>query len=855
MGLYTFISASEKNKAIAVVSLVVITLAMAFFYQGVSLHSRTIDQVIMEKEKSIDATVKDLTHFSFSPYEKRLSNLLTTHPEIAAAFIKKDRDTLHRLTSPLFKALKSENKHLHVMHYHRPDGRSFLRMHKPEKFDDDLRQIRPAIQHVHQIKKPLTCYEIGIYGAFYRVIQPVFHQGEYAGVLELGIKVHTFMESLQKHISDPLTTFYMTEKWQKVITPQDFEFLSFGEHTLNTHNAPLYTKLPMDLDLATDNQRVIIAGKAYLIHAYPIFKDFQGDSIGGFIVMQDLSQPLAAKKAFILQTLLFTCLLLFVALLVLHLTFGKLIGKIERSRSALEKTVFQLGLEVEEKEKTQSQLYKSKEEWERTFDAIGDVVTIMDSDFRIIKANKAAHEMLGMEPGSLVGKFCYEAFRSEHEVCEGCPAILTIEGFQIHTAEVEHPNLNKKLLITTSPVPDESGEFTHIVHIAKDITTQRHLESQLRQAQKMEAIGTLAGGIAHDFNNILTAISGFCQLAIMKTGEELKILPELKRIQSATDRAINLVDQILTFSRQTEHDKRPITIAPIIKEALKLLRSSIPTNIELKQDIENHGSVLADPTQIHQIVMNLATNAYHAMMETGGILSVTVKEVTINGRQAPSGLKIDPGQYILLEVNDTGFGMDETTKSKIFEPYFTTKEVGKGTGLGLAVVHGIIRDHHGYIHVDSEPGKGTAFHIYLPTVKEQPTEYKPPSLQEPVRGGDERIMFVDDEDFIVHLAMEALKTYGYTTTVFTNGVQAIQDFQKQPDNYDLVITDLSMPHMTGLELAQQIKEIRPALPIILTSGFGESLYTEKAKAMGIDTFIQKPLDIERLARVIRELLD
>ena len=855
MPLHTFIPKSERNKAISVVSLIVLILAAAFFYEGILLHNGTIDQVILEKEQSIDRTIEDITLYSFTPYEQRVTALLATHTEITKAFLDQDRETLYRLTLPHYESLAHEDKHLHVMHFHLPNGRSFLRMHNFQNFNDDLRNIRPAVQQVHHNKTPLSCYEIGIYGAFYRIIHPVFHNGAYAGALELGIATQTVLESLKNQISDPLTTFYMLNEWQKVTSPHEQARLVFGQHTLNNDDAPLFQQLPPDLDLLRDNQRLTINKNSYLLHTYPIFHDFQGKSIGGFVVMQDISQPLAAKKSFIFRSLISACLLLLISLLVLHLCFGTLIDKLERSRSNLQETIAQLGMEVSERQQTEIQLYQSKQEWERTFDAIGDIITIMNSQFQILKANQATYKMLNAEPGTLSGKFCYEVFSDRSSSCPGCPCIDTINNRQVSSAEIEHQNLGKNFLITTSPVPDENGEFTHIAHIAKDITEKKELETQLRQAQKMEAIGTLAGGIAHDFNNILTAISGYSQLTMMHAANNEKINRYLQHINKATKRATDLVTQILTFSRQTEHSKKPLEISLIVKEALKLLRSSIPATIDMQQTIDSKANIMADPTQIHQIVMNLATNAYHAMLETGGILAVSTQEVTIDQKGMISELDIIPGDYIRLEVSDTGSGMDAVTREKIFEPYFTTKEIGKGTGLGLAVVHGIVTSLNGYINVYSEPDQGTTFHVYLPIVAEEADHDVPVTAEEPVCMGSERIMFIDDEEVIANMASEVLETYGYTTTIFSDSRRAIQYFTKHPDDYDLIITDMSMPHMTGIQLAKEMKTIRPHLPIILCSGYSEIIIKAKAVPTGISKFIQKPLAMDKLAGVIRELLD
>ena len=855
MNLYNVFPKSEKNKAITAVSLIVIALATAFFYEGIMLHSRTIEQAITKEENSIDSAIKGIEIYSLAPYRQRLLNLIATHKGIPKALFDQDREKLHRLTLPLYKALKRENRYLHVMHFHLSDGRSFLRMHNPEKSGDDLRLIRPAIQYVHKEKKPLTCYEIGIYGAFYRIIQPVFYQGSYAGVLELGIETHAVLESLQKQVSNPLTTFFITDRWDKVTNPLEDDFLEFGKYTLNTHRISLYKQLPHDLDLSQDNQRLTFGEKTYLLHSYPIFYDFKNEPIGGFIVLQDISSALKAKRTFIFQSLTFSCLLLIITLLVLYLSFGKLIDKLEMSRSNLKKTVSKLGMEIKQRKQTAMKLYKSKKELERTFDATGDMVTIMNSQLQIIKTNQVAYKTLNAQPGTLEGKFCYEVFSNRSSACDGCPALATIINRQIHSAEVEHPNLEKTYLITTSPVPDENGKFSHVVHIAKDITKLKELETQLRQAQKMEAIGTLAGGIAHDFNNILTAIYGYTQLAMIKAGDDEKIIRDLRQVTNATGKATDLVKQILTFSRKTEQKKIPIQISPIVKEALKLLRSSIPTKIEIKQNITCQRNILADPTQIHQIVMNLSTNAYHAMMEAGGILGVSLEDVTIAAKGVISELEITPGQYVRLEVSDTGCGMDETLKEKIFDPYFTTKEVGKGTGLGLAVVHGIVTSHHGLIHVYSEPGQGTTFHVYLPIVEQKAERYSTQAKEEPIRGGNERIMFVDDAENIVRLADEVLTIYGYKATVFTNSVQAMKDFEKHSDEYDLIITDMSMPDMTGLEFSEKIKDIRPDLPIILCSGYSEIIIKDKALEMGVNRYIQKPLNMDTLVRITRELLD
>ena len=397
------------------------------------------------------------------------------------------------------------------------------------------------------------------------------------------------------------------------------------------------------------------------------------------------------------------------------------------------------------------------------------------------------------------------------------------------------------------------GGEGRILGVIRDISVRKRLEGELYQAQKMEALGTLAGGIAHDFNNILGAVVGYTELVKPYVKDDPKVYGYIDGVLHAALRAGDLVKQILTFTRGSEQQKISLQISPIINETLKMLRSSLPTTIEIKKNIESKGIVLADPTQIHQILMNLCTNAYHAMRETGGIMEVSLKDVEITGTGLP-GIEISQGEYLLIEVSDTGHGIDEEMKSKIFEPYFTTKQPGEGNGLGLSVVHGIVKSLNGSIGLHSEPGKGTKFHVYLPKVLPEKAVVVLEKNKEPLKGGDESVMLVDDEKDIVTLTKTALEKFGYKVKPFSNAVQAFQEFQMHPDQFDIVITDMTMPYMTGTELAQKIIEIKPDIPIILSTGYSQSVHREKAYAMGIAGYLDKPVEIEDMIRTIRKVL-
>ncbi|MDH4320260.1 MAG: DUF3365 domain-containing protein [Desulfobulbaceae bacterium] len=393
--------------------------------------------------------------------------------------------------------------------------------------------------------------------------------------------------------------------------------------------------------------------------------------------------------------------------------------------------------------------------------------------------------------------------------------------------------------------------------LQREMEERKKLEEKLRQSQKMEAIGTLAGGIAHDFNNILTPILGYSELLNMSTPDDAPQKGKILEIIKASQRAKELIRQILTFSRQGEHKFQQIQLQTITKEALKLLRSSIPSSIEIKQRINPECSlVMADPTQIHQILMNLCTNAYHAMRETGGTLGVTLDEVVIHEGDYFENIALIPGKYVKLEVSDTGIGMDKETRQRIFDPYFTTKKKGEGTGLGLAVVHGIVKGHNGHITVYSEPGHGAVFHIYFPTIEATSDAFESniKELHIPT-GNNERILIVDDEISIIEVNRDILENLGYQVTTFTDSREALAAFHNNPGGYDLIITDMTMPHLSGTDLTKEIMAIRPGLPVILCTGHSELLNKDNAQAFGIREYAMKPITIANLARIVRRVLD
>jgi PAS domain S-box-containing protein len=409
---------------------------------------------------------------------------------------------------------------------------------------------------------------------------------------------------------------------------------------------------------------------------------------------------------------------------------------------------------------------------------------------------------------------------------------------------------------------DAAGNIAGVEGIFQDITQRkqaedahRKLENQLIQAQKMEAIGTLAGGIAHDFNNILSGIIGYSELCLKAVQDRPKVRHNMEQVIKAGERAKELIQQILAFSRKAVQEKKPIALAAIIKEVVRFMRASLPTTIQINQTIDETSDVImADLTQMHQVLMNMCTNAGHAMKETGGVLEIGLKEVAVDAVNLIHHPALKSGRYLELSVRDTGQGIPQENLGRIFDPYFTTKKTGEGTGLGLAVVHGIVKDHGGDLSVYSEVGKGTIFSIYLP-LKEKQAEADRKVEEVVLRGKGETILFIDDEKMVVDFSRELLEELGYRVVTETDPVGAIEVFKNNSDNFDIVITDKTMPRLTGFDVIRKIRAIRADIPVVLCSGYQDKEDMEKLQALGINQLITKPVRMIVLAKAIRDILD
>ncbi|MCA1787134.1 MAG: response regulator, partial [Desulfobacteraceae bacterium] len=489
---------------------------------------------------------------------------------------------------------------------------------------------------------------------------------------------------------------------------------------------------------------------------------------------------------------------------------------------------------------------------------------IVDLDFNLQYMSASGFKMLQIDnnlESEVYGKpypFYFFPEASQNEMIENLRKVRdTGETIIIETLANDIKGNDVWLESALIPVFNNNGDIEYLTVVSADTTwrkederNKKRLEEQLNQIQKMEAIGTLAGGIAHDFNNILFPVIGYADMLLDETPTDSPDRKSLEQIHTGALRARELVHQILAFSRQEKSELAMMKIQPIVKEVLKLIRSTIPTTIAIKQYLSSDcGPVKADPVQIHQIIMNLATNAYHAMAETGGTLTVSLKEIQV---ETPDPLSPDlqPGPYACLSVADTGTGMDKVTVEKIFDPFFTTKKKGKGTGMGLSVVHGIVKAMNGVIQVQTEPGRGTAFHLFLPVTGKSAAENEP-LIKEPLVGGTEHILLVDDEKPVITIEKHLLSRLGYQVTSCTGSTEALEMFAADPNRFDMVITDVAMPKMSGDKLAGEMHTIRPDIPILLCTGFSETMTDEKMAAAGVKGLLMKPFVITDLDKKLR----
>ncbi len=523
---------------------------------------------------------------------------------------------------------------------------------------------------------------------------------------------------------------------------------------------------------------------------------------------------------------------------------------------ATEGRVFVLAImhDITDQKRHEAALVSSRKKWENIFNAVGHPAMILDRNHRIEIANLATLKLTGLTQHQIKGKTCHVLFHGSAHPPNCCPMKALLDNGTAETVEMTMETLNGHFLVSCTPVLDEDGKIDKIIHIATDITEKIQLEHQLRQSHKMEAVGTLSGGMAHEFNNILGIILGNVELAMEDIPKGNSSHTFLSEVRKASLRGRDVVRQLLSFSRKTSHKKKIVDMRSCVQETIKLLRASIPTQIQFSENItsRNH-TIMADQTQIQQMVINLCNNAAHAMEDNGGILEIGLHNQTITQPESYLGQILEPGQYLQLTVSDTGHGISHDIIEHVFDPFFTTKAVDKGTGMGLAVVHGIVNGHDGFIKINSEPGQGTTFFVYFPITEVFPHAVEKADSVFPT--GTETILLVDDESAMVKMNCLRLQRLGYKVEISTDPEEALEMFKAHPHNFNLVITDMSMPRMTGEQLIRAMMDIEPDIKTIICTGYSKKLDKKSALEMGACDYIMKPMDLSRLGVTVRNVLD
>jgi PAS domain S-box-containing protein len=518
------------------------------------------------------------------------------------------------------------------------------------------------------------------------------------------------------------------------------------------------------------------------------------------------------------------------------------------------KVRYEIGIDITQRKRDEAERRRLAAAIQQTQEG----VLIADTAVKIQYVNPALEFITGYTRDEFMGRDADRFLSGEHHGTTLNPLQDVVRNGTPWSGHLSRARKDKTFYdaeLTITPIRDASGAIMSYVVVERDVTHEVKLERELRHRQQMEALGTLAGGIAHDFNNILMPITINTELAIRGAGKSNKASEPLRHVLEAAKRGRELIKQIITFSRRREQKREPIRIAPVIKEALKLLKASIPSNITIRESINDDPSevVMADFTQIYQVLMNLCTNAAHAMRESGGVMDLSLKSVEIDKDTASSHADLESGPYLRLTVSDTGEGMETEILDRIFEPFFTTKERSEGTGMGLAVVHGIVKSYGGAITVYSEVGKGTTFNVFLPRLVGSLERENTSPIDIPK--GNERILLVDDEELVLRSERDMLVSLGYRVISFTKSDAALKLFHTQPDEFDLVITDQAMPTMTGITLSRKLLQTRQDIPIILCTGFSEAVDEDKARAEGIREFVMKPFTTKEMADTIRRVLD
>ncbi len=846
---------NEKHKATLIVSLIITLLAISLVWQGTRQHAHILDQQIKTAETDLQSSIATMETFSFSPYRNRIKNLLMTSPEIIEAFAARDRQLLLTLAMPKYQALQRENKFFKIMHFHLPDGKTFLRVHKPDFYDDDLRRIRPMIAYVNQHHEPTSGFEIGRYGAFFRVAEPVFHQGVYVGAFEFGIVAHQLLELLTTKHNLKATTYFNKDFFAKAFLFDKDRLRLIDNFQVLTQGAnDLFNQLPADITFCEPSRRLGLNGRSYILHCRPIFKNFQQQTIGGILVLQDITEAIEGKKAFLLESLLFSALMLIMTLFVVYFYFGKVMGALLK--------------EITERTKSEKALRASENRFRFLVHDLPKIaVQGYDKDRKVVLWNKGSELLYGYTEEEAFGRQLEDLIippEMRSGVINAIDSWLDLD-IAVPSSELtlRHKNGEPVYVFSSHTLFYNFDGEPEIYCVDVDLKalkeaqeSQSAMADQLHRAQKMEAIGLMAGGVAHDLNNILSGIVSYPEFLLMQLPANSPLRKPLETIKESGTRAAAVVADLLTVARgvakATEIAQPNHFINSYLRSAeyneLCRRHPHIKIHTTLAADLKN---IRCSGVHIMKAITNLANNAAEAINEQGTITIATSAEDVDDYFALEHD--ITAGKYIVIAVCDDGPGISPEDLDRIFEPFFTKKIMGRsGTGLGLAVVWNTMQDHGGVVIAESSE-QGSCFKLYFPSCDEEADVPVGAENFADYQGNGERILVVDDEKQQRLICEKILTSLGYQVHTVPSGQKALEYIQGH--TVDLVILDMIMaPGIDGKETYARISALHPGQKAIIVSGFSQSEAVKETLELGAGRYLKKPYTMVQLGRAVKNEL-
>lgn len=855
---------SAKWKVILLVMLIIVFISGVLLYLFVTDNRRSLTLSINKDISGIQAIIQTLGEESHRYYRKRIVSLIDyeNFPErekVVAAFSARDRQELFRLTKPFLSRLREENPNFSSFAWITNENEVFLRVFQPGMYGDDISSMRPDIVDVNDRYTQNSGYMAAHTGLEYRIVQPVFYQGQHIGVVQFGLKDSLLPDAIHEKLDIPVA-LVMSSKTSSNISKSSLPSLYGQNHTIQSRQIDFFKMASEQIDWQLDRQEISVNGHRYVFaKAYELF-DFRQQAQGYMFVALDITAQKKSLQTRILFIFLLTTGLLLTSFFILYPSYGGLVDKITALNKSLERSNQKLGKRVD---KRTVQLLQSEERFETVLNSLPANVFVSAVDTNeVLFMNQHMIEDYGHD---FTGQVCWQVFRNDHAPCPHCTASFLVDEKKYpdgtYTWDEKSP-LTSKHYINYGRLIEWGDKRMARLNIATDITAMKALEEQLQQKCKMEAVGMMAGGVAHNFNNSLAVIMGSLEMAQRKQSVPEKFESYIENARVATKRSRDLVSQILTYARKGDNKIVPIILGQVVDETQQLLHLTLPATVNLvyKPSLTAHAlKIEADASQIQEILLNLCNNSVHAMDEVGD-LDIQLESVILEPQDIPTSNDARAGEYARITIKDSGCGIDETILGQIFDPFFTTKDASEGTGMGLATVQAIVERHAGLIKVNSVVGEGTAFELYFPLLidyvlgKADAINSVDEKKQDAPRG-NETVLLVDDEKAVTELEHHMLCDLGYNVSSTTSSYEALKLFMLKPDCYDLVITDQTMPELTGLELIAEIKKQRPRIKTILCTGYSSKVSSEKAKEEGIDAFVLKPLDFAEIAQTVRQVLD